>query len=86
MRLKDRVAVVTGGGSGIGRASCLVFAAEGAKVVVADLCHENAAQVAKEVEAEGREALAVAVDVSTRPKSQLSFTRRWSDLARWISC
>ena len=64
MRLKDHVAVVTGGGSGIGRASCLVFAAEGAKVVVADLRHENAAQVAKEVEAEGREALAVAVDVS----------------------
>ena len=37
MRLKDKVAIITGGGSGMGRTASLMFAAEGAKVVVADL-------------------------------------------------
>lgn len=60
MRLKDKVCIVTGGGSGIGRATARVFAREGAKVVVADRKPEAAAAVARELPG----AIAVTVDVS----------------------
>lgn len=49
MRLKDRVAIVTGGGRGIGEATCLRFAEEGAKVIVADIDFDVATEVANEV-------------------------------------
>lgn len=58
-RLAGRVAVVTGGGSGIGRASAVRMAAEGARLVIGDLDAEAAAMVAKEVDG-----LAVQVDVA----------------------
>lgn len=64
MRLADRVALITGAGGGIGRASALVFAREGARVVVADINQSAAAQVAGEITAAGGQALAVQVDVS----------------------
>lgn len=61
MQLAERVAVVTGGGSGIGSALARRFAREGAQVVVADLNDGNAAQVAREI---GPAALAVGCDVT----------------------
>jgi len=45
LKIKDKIAVITGGGNGIGRAISLCLAAEGAKVVVADLNKDDAAQV-----------------------------------------
>src|SRR5260221_2441642 len=61
MNLRDKVAVVTGGANGIGRALCRRFAAEGARgVVVADLDAEGAEMVAKEIGG-----LAVTTDVSS---------------------
>lgn len=62
----DSVAVVTGGASGIGRASALAFARAGADVVIADLDAEGAAAVAEEVEGFGRKARAIAGDISRR--------------------
>lgn len=64
MRLKNKVAVITGGGSGIGRATCLKFTKEGAKVVVAD-CNETAGKETIEMLKEiGGEAVFKSVDVT----------------------
>lgn len=65
MKLMNKVAVVTGGASGIGEAICRLFAKEGAKVVVADLNFESALKVANEINAETPDAAtAVKADVS----------------------
>jgi len=64
MRLQGSVAIVTGGGQGIGRAYALRFAREGAQVVVADVNDGNAAAVAAEIEKAGGRAMASKVDVS----------------------
>ena len=64
MKLKDKVAIITGAGRGIGRAYALGFADEGAKVAIAEIVFENAQRVVKEIEARGGEALALQTDVS----------------------
>ncbi len=67
MRLKNRVSIITGAGRGIGRATALRFAEEGAWVVVADMDLDEAQSVVDEITAKDGKALAVKVDVSNRP-------------------
>lgn len=64
MRLKDKVAVVTGAGAGIGLAIARLFAAEGAHVYVTDVNGESAETAAKEINGRGHGATAMTVDVS----------------------
>jgi NAD(P)-dependent dehydrogenase (short-subunit alcohol dehydrogenase family) len=68
MRLKDKIVIVTGGASGIGRAYGLGVAAEGARVVVADVADPK--PTVKEIEARGGQALGVACDVSREEDTQ----------------
>ena len=65
MRLENKKAIVTGGAGGIGRATSLAFAAEGASVAVVDLNAEAAEAVAEEIRSAGGTAVAIAADVSS---------------------
>lgn len=64
MRLADRIAVITGGGSGIGRATAERFASEGASVVVVDRHDDTASAVAARINEAGGQALAVGCDIA----------------------
>ncbi len=70
MRLKDRKAIVTGAGQGIGRSIALKMASEGAHVVIADVNRDSGNQTKKEVETLGRRALFFSVDVADRRQIQ----------------
>src|SRR6516162_7220392 len=65
MRLKDKVAIVTGGAHGMGEAEARLFAAEGAKVVVADILSDDAEAVAAAIRAGGGEAISAKIDVTS---------------------
>src|SRR3989442_6902437 len=70
MRLNGKIAVITGAGSGIGAASAIAMAREGARVVVADINEAGAKGVVEQVEKGGGQALAVRADVSTAADNQ----------------
>jgi NAD(P)-dependent dehydrogenase (short-subunit alcohol dehydrogenase family) len=64
MRLQDKVALITGAGSGIGRETALLFSSEGARVVVVDVNDAGGQAVVEELRSSGREAVYVHADVS----------------------
>jgi len=70
MRLAQQVAVVTGGGSGIGAATALAFAREGARIVVADVNEIGAKRTVEQIERAGGQALAVRADVTRAADTQ----------------
>lgn len=69
MRLAGKVALVTGGGSGIGRACCERFADEGAKIAVVDIQDDNAAETVRLVEQRGQRAIALHCDTSSEAEN-----------------
>jgi NAD(P)-dependent dehydrogenase (short-subunit alcohol dehydrogenase family) len=72
VRLKDKVAIVTGGAHGMGEAEARLFAAEAAKIIVADILENGAARVAADIRASGGEAMAARIDVTSESE--------WMDL------
>jgi meso-butanediol dehydrogenase / (S,S)-butanediol dehydrogenase / diacetyl reductase len=82
MRLAGKVAVVTGGGSGIGRGIVLCLAREGADIAVPDLEEASAASVVREVQALGRAAIGLRCDVTREADILASLDRIKADLGR----
>ncbi len=78
--LSGKVAVVTGGASGIGRALCLAFAREGARVVVADLDDAGMADTVADVARAGSAAIAVRTDVSRLEQVQALADRAFAEM------
>ena len=68
MKLEGKAALVTGGGGGIGRATCLALVQEGARVAVADVAVKNAEKVRDEIKTAGGQAIAAPVDLTNRPE------------------
>src|SRR5580765_755358 len=75
MRLKDKVAVVTGAASGIGKEIALVFAREGAKIAIADLDQKAADATARGIDATGKRAIGVAMDVADEGQVEAGIAR-----------
>jgi 3-oxoacyl-[acyl-carrier protein] reductase len=89
MRFDNRVALVTGGGRGIGAATARRLASEGAAVVVADLDQAPAQEVVSEIEAAGGRGLAVACDVTQRASVEAMFEQaieKYAQLDILVAC
>lgn len=82
MQLQDKVAIITGGANGMGRATGVRFARDGALVAVADVEIENAEKVAEEIRGAGGRAFAVAVDVRSRDSVDALVARTVAEFGR----
>ena len=83
--LAGKSALVTGGASGIGRATALVMAREGARVAVSDLTEESAAATVALINAAGGQAIAIGGDVTRESDVQAMVARAVAALAKsWI--
>jgi len=75
MRVRDEVAIVTGAGQGIGRATALLLAREGANLALCDIVQDKVERVGREVEALGRQVLTGQVDVARRAEARRMVSR-----------
>lgn len=81
-RFEGKVALVTGGGRGIGAATCELMAREGASVVVVDLDHDVAEEVASRIAAEGGSAVATSADVADRAQAEAAVQKALDSYGR----
>ena len=84
-RLEGKVAVVTGAGSGLGRAGSVAFAREGARVVLAEIDAARGEIVAESIRATGGRALVVQTDVTSGEAVAAMWSARWRSSARSTS-
>lgn len=82
MRFDGKAGLITGAGSGIGRATALAFALRGAAVAVVDINGENAERVAKEIVAEKGRAIAIAADVTRAADIEMMLARAEREFGR----
>ncbi len=82
MRLQGKVAVVTGAASGIGKEIAVTYAREGAKVVIADLNQAGADATAKEIDSTGKNAIGVAMDVTSEDQVEAGMAKVVSAFGR----
>ena len=86
MRLKDKVAITTGAASGIGKATAILFAEHGAKVVVADIDENGANQTVATIRDAGNEATYVQTDVTISGDTERMVQETLSRYGNWIFC
>ena len=89
MKLKNKVAVVTGGGSGIGAGICKRFYQEGAKVVICDISKENAKRIIEEIGGDKSSLLAIRADVSNPAQMEavgVEVENTFSKIDIWVNC
>ena len=82
MKLAEKVAVITGGGSGIGRAAAILMAQEGAKVAIIDRTLETAQETVRQLISEGGSGLAIAADVADSEHMQEAFEKIFDEYQR----
>ncbi len=80
--VKDNVAIVTGGGSGIGACTCHFLAKEGANIAVVDLNEENAAKVAEEIRAYGVKSFPLSIDVTKLEQAEDMVAKTLSEFGK----
>jgi NAD(P)-dependent dehydrogenase (short-subunit alcohol dehydrogenase family) len=80
--IKDQVAIVTGGGGGIGAETCRILADEGAHVAVVDVRLDNAKEIADQVRSRGVRAAAMEIDITSPEQTQEMVARTISELGR----
>lgn len=89
MRLENKVVIITGAGSGIGRETALLFAREGAKVVAVDINEERGKEIVEDVEKFGGEAIFIKLDVSNweQPKEVCDYVKnKYGKIDALINC
>jgi NAD(P)-dependent dehydrogenase (short-subunit alcohol dehydrogenase family) len=86
MKLSSKVAIVTGAGAGIRRATSLLFAREGAKVAAVDVVSDGIQALVKEIHSAGGAAEAIVARFRARQMSSSAFRKRWADLGASTFC